>query len=221
MDFIKHAEPLLPKTPRGGPKNFPLTTLADLLLAKLKTTQGSEEKCLEIDDGLIQRISKEGDKPVFSYLGEKDKIHLIFIVNIVNSTFSKTQRNWHIMEKECLALLRGIKAVEYLFYTARQVFVLQDSMCLVWLLSTIKTTQSGISKLNRWYVSLFASPLNLVIVPCSTHHNIADVLTRAIPYAFKVVRTKGGKMVAFAIMSPFTPGTVISFDELKIGRAHV
>ena len=215
MDFIKHAEPLLPKTPRGGPKNFPLTTLADLLLAKLKTTQGSEEKCLEIDDGLIQRISKEGDKPVFSYLGEKDKIHLIFIVNIVNSTFSKTQRNWHIMEKECLALLRGIKAVEYLFYTARQVFVLQDSMCLVWLLSTIKTTQSGISKLNRWYVSLFASPLNLVIVPCSTHHNIADVLTRAIPYAFKVVRTKGGKMVAFAIMSPFTPGTVISFDELR------
>mgnify|MGYP003333817543 FL=1 len=213
-EYVRDVAPILPTPPKGGPKNFPLTSLADKLFKSMKDPDKKPGVCVELDDALIQRIAKE-DKPVYSYLGEKDLVHFIFIVQILSGTFSKSQKNWPILEKECWALLRGIKDVEHLFLTCNNVYVLQDSMGLIWLLATLRTTQTGVGKLHRWFTSIFQSPLYLIVVPCPSRYQAIDALTRPHSIAYKVVRDKKGKLEAFAVISPFKAGTVITFEDLK------
>ncbi|XP_059474872.1 uncharacterized protein LOC132196326 [Neocloeon triangulifer] len=94
-------------------------------------------------------------------------------VGFASQKLKKAELNYHTTERECLAVLFGVRAFDV--YLRGRHFILQtDHECLKWLLSTSRV-KGG--KLARWAVELAEYDFTVQVVPGSKN-TVADALSR-------------------------------------------
>jgi hypothetical protein len=105
-------------------------------------------------------------------LSQKDRDNMEHVVAYGGRSLRDNERNWHITEQECLAVVEGIK--QYRVYLANTHFtVITDHKALQWL-QTVKPNHTG--RLLRWALELQAYDYEVVFRPGK--NNPSDPLSR-------------------------------------------
>lgn len=111
------------------------------------------------------------DKAISYILGQKDSEGRHHVIAYGGRSLNKSERAWNITDKECLAILCGVKA--YHPYLASGKFtVYTDHKALCWL----KSSNTSETRLQRWAIKLQNYNYDILHKPGKT--NVADALSR-------------------------------------------
>ena len=138
----------------------------------------------------------------------EDKVHIILPVAYCSRKFGPSELNYSIYEKEILASVFACKHFENLLIPARKVYLYSDSTAYLW---SVKNCLGQNHRVSRWLCLLSSLPIEIICMHCTSKQNISDFLTR--PSILKVEKINDLRK-AVVVRTPFTPGQVITFEQL-------
>lgn len=118
-------------------------------------------------------LSTDASGSAISYiLGQKDENNREYVICYGGRSLSKDERKWDTYEKECLAIVSGVRAYKH-YLSHRHFTIYTDNNALKWLWNKKEPT----GKFSRWCLDLQSFNFDIIHKPGLKNQN-ADALSR-------------------------------------------
>ena len=201
LEEVTRDQPLLPQPGKRTPKPFTLLTGDEKKLAMTFTESTDGNATLEPNEEMSKLI------------------HVCQPIAYFSKTLNTTQMNYDAVEREALGLVLAVEQLQDLLLGFKERYLITDSQPLLYIMRKVVSDDS---KMGRWLLKLKQVPMDMTVVHCKGELNIiADLMSRCMFMGMMPktvdpsVPPKLSKKYPVIIKSPFQPGQVITFDDVK------